>query len=160
MYLTYEAYQNMGGTLDETTFNNFEYEAETIVNWYTFNRLKGEDEYPEELAKCMNRLIYLIKLEADALMLGKQTTVITTTETVGSSVITNTETIETEASIRSQSNDGVSVRYNSVDASDIAGKLMANSKDNPLAQTVFRYLQGVRNSKGKRLTYRGVYPDE
>ena len=31
MYLTYEAYQNMGGTLDETTFNNYEYEAETIV---------------------------------------------------------------------------------------------------------------------------------
>ena len=34
MYLTYADYQNMGGTLDETAFNDFEYEAETIVNWY------------------------------------------------------------------------------------------------------------------------------
>ena len=39
MYLAYEDYQNMGGTLDETAFNDFEFEAETIVDWYTFNRL-------------------------------------------------------------------------------------------------------------------------
>ena len=65
MYLSYEDYQEMGGTLEETTFNSFEYEAETIVNWYTFNRLKGEETYPEELAKCIYRLIELAKLEAD-----------------------------------------------------------------------------------------------
>lgn len=154
MYLTYADYQNMGGTLDETTFNTFEYEAETIVNWYTFNRLKGETEYPEELARCMFRLIYLAKLEADALLLGKQVTV---TKDAEGEVI---NTAETSATIKSQSNDGVSVSYNSVDASDIFGALSKNSKDNPLMNTVFRYLQGVRNSKGYRLTYRGLYPDE
>lgn len=154
MYLTYADYQNMGGTLDETTFNTFEYEAETIVNWYTFNRLKGETEYPEELARCMFRLIYLAKLEADALLLGKQVTV---TKDAEGEVI---NTAETSANIKSQSNDGVSVSYNSVDASDIFGALSKNSKDNPLMNTVFRYLQGVRNSKGYRLTYRGLYPDE
>lgn len=154
MYLTYADYQNMGGTLDETTFNTFEYEAETIVNWYTFNRLKGETEYPEELARCMFRLIYLAKLEADALLLGKQVTV---TRDAEGEVI---NTAETSANIKSQSNDGVSVSYNSVDASDIFGALSKNSKDNPLMNTVFRYLQGVRNSKGYRLTYRGLYPDE
>ncbi len=154
MYLTYADYQNMGGTLDETTFNTFEYEAETIVNWYTFNRLKDETEYPEELARCMFRLIYLAKLEADALLLGKQVTV---TRDAEGEVI---NTAETSANIKSQSNDGVSVSYNSVDASDIFGALSKNSKDNPLMNTVFRYLQGVRNSKGYRLTYRGLYPDE
>lgn len=153
MYLTYEDYVNMGGTLDETTFNTFEYEAETIVNWYTFNRLKGEKTYPDELAHCMYRLIYLAKLEADALLLGKQTT--KTTDAEG-----NVTTVETSAYIKSQSNDGVSISYNNVDASDLYNRLSSMGKDNPLAQTVFRYLQGVRNSLGKRLTYRGLYPDE
>lgn len=153
MYLTYEDYVNMGGTLDETTFNTFEYEAETIVNWYTFNRLKGEKTYPDELVHCMYRLIYLAKLEADALLLGKQTT--KTTDAEG-----NVTTVETSAYIKSQSNDGVSISYNNVDASDLYNRLSSMGKDNPLAQTVFRYLQGVRNSLGKRLTYRGLYPDE
>lgn len=153
MYLDYESYQNMGGTLDETTFNSFEYEAETIVNWYTFNRLKGELTYPDELARCMYRIIYLAKLEADALLLGKQ--LITVKDSEG-----NTSTIETSAYIKSQSNDGVSVSYNNVDASDLFERLTSTGRDNPLAQTVFRYLQGVRNSQGKKLTYRGLYPDE
>lgn len=154
MYLDYSTYQNMGGTLDETTFNSFEYEAETIVNWYTFNRLKEEasEDYPQELARCMYRLIELVKLEADALLLGKQTT----TYTVGS----DTYTVDVGAYIKSQSNDGVSISYNSIDASDLFNKLDSTGKDNPLMKTVFRYLQGVRNSKGKRLTYRGLYPDE
>lgn len=155
MYLTYESYQNMGGTLDETTFNNFEYEAETIVNWYTFNRLKNEapEDYPDELARCMYRLIELVKLEADALLLGKQT--ITVTDAEG-----NVSTISTSAYIKSQSNDGVSISYNNVDASDLFRRLSSLGKDNPLAQVVFRYLNGVRNSLGKKLTYRGLYPDE
>lgn len=155
MYLSYETYKSFGGTLDETTFNNFEYEAETIVNWYTFNRLKleAEEDYPPELARCMNKLIELAKLEADALLLGKQT--ITTTDSGGNTVSTTTS-----AYIKSQSNDGVSISYNSVDASDLFNRLSSLGKDNPLAQTVFRYLNGVRNSLGKRLTYRGLYPDE
>lgn len=149
MYLTYEDYVNMGGTLDETAFNNFEYEAETIVNWYTFNRLKEETEYPEELARCMYRLIYLAKLEADALSLGRDL------EGSGGS---SSDGISTY--VKSQSNDGVSISYNSVDASELFRKLSSSGADSPLAQTVFRYLQGVRNSLGKRLTYRGLYPDE
>ena len=40
MYLTYEEYQAYGGQLDETSFNDLEYDAESTVNWYTFNRLK------------------------------------------------------------------------------------------------------------------------
>lgn len=153
MYLTYEDYQSMGGTLDETAFNDFEYEAETIVNWYTFNRLKEETEYPSELARCMYRLIMLAKLKADALLMGKQVTV--QYDDQG-----NKTTTEVETYIKGQSNDGVSVDYNAVDANEVFGLLSSTGKGNVLETTVFRYLQGVRNSKGKRLTYRGVYPDE
>ena len=155
-YLPYITYQQMGGTLDASAFDTFEYEAETIVNWYTFNRLKNEDpkDYPEELERCMYRIIYLLKLEYDALMLGKQVVI----EKDGEGKVTSMQ--ETEAPIKSQSNDGVSVSYNSVDAGDLLGRLASDDKDNMFKQTVFRYLQGVRNSQGKRLTYRGVYPDE
>lgn len=153
MYLTYEDYQSMGGTLDETAFNDFEYEAETIVNWYTFNRLKEETEYPIELARCMYRLIMLAKLKADALLMGKQVTI--QYDDQG-----NKTTTEVETYIKGQSNDGVSVDYNAVDANEVFGLLSSTGKGNVLETTVFRYLQGVRNSKGKRLTYRGVYPDE
>ena len=153
MYLTYEDYQSMGGTLDETAFNDFEYEAETIVNWYTFNRLKEETEYPDELARCMYRLIMLAKLKADALLMGKQVTV--QYDDQG-----NKTTTEVETYIKGQSNDGVSIDYNAVDANEVFGLLSSTGKGNVLETTVFRYLQGVRNSKGKRLTYRGMYPDE
>ena len=154
MYLTYEAYQNMGGTLDEATFNDFEYEAETIVNWYTFNRLKTETEYPAELARCMYRLIMLAKLQADALIMGKQTTISYDSEG-------NKTTTEVETYIKSQSNDGVSVSYNAIDANELFGMLTSTGKGNVMETTVFRYLSGVRRlSDGKRLTYRGMYPDE
>ncbi len=150
MYLTYEAYQNMGGTLEETAFNNFEYEAETIVNWYTFNRLKEETEYPDELARCMYKLIEYAKLQADALMLGRELGGEAGSSNQGTNI----------SYIKSQSNDGVSVSYNSIDASDLFGKLSSNDRGNPFETIVFRYLQGVRNSLGKRLTYRGLYSDE
>ena len=157
MYLTYEAYQNMGGTLEETAFNNFEYEAETIVNWYTFNRLKDEKEedYPEELSRCMYRLIDLARIRADALILGAQSVTVTSGDSGE-----NVTTVTTSPYISQQSNDGVSIHYNSLDASDLFGQLKTDKRGNLLEDTVFRYLQGVRNSKGKRLTYRGLYPDE
>ena len=59
MYLTYAEYQTMGGTLDETTFNDLEFEAEATVNWYTFNRLKNDTTFPEELKRLMKYLIGL-----------------------------------------------------------------------------------------------------
>ena len=157
MYLTYEAYQNMGGTLEETAFNNFEYEAETIVNWYTFNRLKDEETYPEELGRCMYRIIDLLQLKADALALGAKTVTVTTEDSDG-----NVSTVTTTASpyISGQSNDGVSINYNTINAGDLLGLLGLNKRDNMFEEIVFRYLQGVRNSKNKRLTYRGLYPDE
>ena len=153
MYLTYEDYKNMGGTFDETTFNDFEFEAECVVNWYTFNRLKKETQtYPSELPKCMYAIIKLLKLKADALILGSQTVA---TESGG---ITTTTT--TYATVSSQSNDGVSTSYNSVSASEIFGKLSVFEKGGEFESIVRTYLNGVTNSLGQRLLYRGTYPDE
>ena len=153
MYLTYANYQSMGGTLDETTFNDYEFEAETVINWFTFNRLKNDTEFPEAVSRCVYRLIYLAKLQADAMSLGGQT--VTTTDSEG-----HTTTTETSATIASQSNDGVSISYNTVSASDAFNTLSSIQKGNMLEVTVQRYLQGVVNSMGRKVLYRGVYPDE
>lgn len=152
MYLSYADYVNMGGTFDETTFNDYEFEAECIVNWYTFNRLKAESEYPQELSKCMYALIKLLKLKADALILGSQTT-----ESESGGVTTTTTTY---ATVASQSNDGVSISYNSVKASDLVRMLSVSEKGGEIETIIQLYLNGVRNSLGQKLLYRGLYPDE
>ena len=154
MYLTFEEYQNYGGTLDETTFADFEFEAETVINWYTFDRLKNDDSFPEEVKRCMMRLIQLAKLKADALTLGTQQVI---TRDAEGNVLSITETT---SSVASQSNDGVSISYNTVSAADAFSKISMNGKGNELEATVQRYLQGVVNSLGRKVLYRGVYPDE
>lgn len=154
MYLTYEEYQEYGGTLDETTFFDFEFEAATVINWYTFNRLRNDEGFPEEVKRCAYRLIQLAKLKADALALGNQTT---TVKDENGHVI---KTIETSSAIASQSNDGVSISYNTVSAAEVFSKISANGKGNELEATVTRYLQGVTNSLGQHVLYRGIYPNE
>lgn len=152
MYLTFEEYQNMGGTLDEASFNEFCYEAQTIIDWYTFNRLQKEAELPEAVTRCMFELIKLAKLKADSLVLGSQSI---TTEEGGV-----TTTVTTTASIASQSNDGVSISYNTLNASDVFNSLSAMTKGGVIDNLVKRYLNGITNSLGRKLLYRGVYPDE
>lgn len=148
MYLTYDEYQEYGGTLDETTFNDFEFEAESIINWYTFNRLKGETYYPEAVKRCIYRLIYMAKLKADAMQLGML--VSTTGETSNNS----------SPAIQSQSNDGVSISYNVLSASELFNVLAAKTKGSEVDQIIQRYLQGIKNSLGRKLLYRGFYPGE
>lgn len=138
MYLTYQEYQNMGGTLDETAFNDFEFEAEALVNWYTFNRLKNDTTFPEELKRLMKYLIGLAQQKAE--LLGAS----------GS----GSETSASKA-IASQSNDGVSVSYNVLSAKDLF-----DSVKNDGVMAIKQYLQGVMNEAGHLLLYRGVYPNE
>lgn len=138
MYLTYEEYQNMGGTLDETTFNDYCFEAQAKVNWYTFNRLKKDSTYPEEVKRCMYRLIGLIEDMAKATADG--------VDADGSGIT---------AGIASQSNDGVSVSYNTLSAKD-----MLDTAEAKVQSTIEQYLSYVTNELGKKLLYRGMYPDE
>lgn len=139
MYLSYEEYQNMGGSLDQATFTSYEYEAEITIDWYTFNRLHGETEYPEAVKRCVYHLINLLDLKAQAMGIGSQGE--------GGS--------EGGKVIASQSNDGVSISYNVIGASELA-KLAAEEMEN----SIQRYLNGVMNSLGRKLLYRGLYPGE
>lgn len=135
MYLTYDEYTNMGGTLDEPEFNSLEISARMELDNYTFKRLVGEEVIPDEVKECMYLLIGLVnKMQTQ---------------------ISSSDNANIEPQIKSQSNDGVSISYNVLDASDVYN--MAKDK---LESTVKTCLFKVRNSKGQRLTYRGVYPDE
>ena len=157
MYLSYEEYQNMGGTLDDAAFNDFEFEAECIINWYTFDRLKNETEWSPEVKRCMYKLIGLAKLKADAMTIGSQTTQQTIDDGQGH---TETVTTTTMSAIASQSNDGVSISYNTVSASQVFEKLSPFTKGGEIEGIVKMYLQGVVNSLGRKVLYRGLYPNE
>ena len=153
MYLTYEQYKEYGGTLEEVTFNEYEFEARSWINWYTFNRLENDDVLEnEKVTRCMFKLIKLAELKSTALSLGNQTTTITTGE--------GTTTINTSAPISSQSNDGVSISYNNISASDIFDKLKQSEQGNEIENTINQYLQGVINSLGQKVLYRGLYENE
>ena len=137
MYLTYEEYLDMGGTLEETAFTNYEIEAEILIDWYTFNRLHGEAVIPERVKQCMLKLISLADMKANSFVLGR--------EVNGSG----------NAAVASQSNDGVSISYNTISAAQAYELVKSES-----VQLIKQYLNGVVNSAGRKLLYRGIYPDE
>ncbi len=138
MYLTFSDYQNMGGTLDETAFTDLEFEAESIVDWYTFNRLQKDTTYPDRLKQCMYKLIKLAEERQQATAVGE-----------------SVEGDSGNAAIASRSNDGVSISYNIISASELFDKLKPEMGD-----VVQKYLNGVVNELGRKVLYRGLYPGE
>ena len=139
MYLTYEEYTTMGGTLDEATFNFLAFDAQTFIDWYTFNRLQNETEIPDKVKQLMFFLIKLIATKMNILTPD----------------VDNTNGINTNAQLMAQSNDGVSVQYSVLHADEI----YYNSKKE-IDEAIKRYLNGVMNSLGRKLLYRGLYPGE
>ena len=147
MYLSYEEYQEYGGQLDETSFNDLEYDAESIINWYTFNRLFKPEwaavlEAPE-LKRCMYQLIRLKQLELTILMSG--------------SGVTGVGGFTKEAGVIKESNDGVTTEYNLLSSGDL---LAYTNGARPKKELVDRYLGSIVNDLGRRILYRGVYPGE
>lgn len=139
MYLTYSDYQSFGGTLDETTFNDLEFEASAVVDWYTFNRLQAEENPPVALKRCMYKLIqYIIAQQQVSGIAGD-----------------SASNGGVAAGIASQSNDGVSASYNILSARDV----VENSKTE-MGQIIKQYLSAVVNSLGQKVLYRGLYPNE
>lgn len=138
-YLTYDEYTEMGGTLDETAFTDLEYEARSYIDWYTFNRLHGETTIPNAVKECER---YLIKF-----LQGRLEMIDAASGGGGSAGFVS--------GVASQSNDGVSIAYNVLSAKE----LFDIEKDE--AEGIMqRCLQGVRNSLGHRLLFRGLYPGE
>jgi hypothetical protein len=141
MYLTYTEYTDMGGTLEETAFNDIGFEAEGLINYRTFDRLKKDTVVPEAVKRCMYRLIQIIQIQRNSLNLGQDAS-----GTAGNS---------TQASVASQSNDGVSISYNTMaptNAYELANK--------QCQKTIENYLTGVTNELGRKVLYRGIYPNE
>lgn len=136
MYLTYNEYTSMGGTLEEIPFTNFEFQAEAEINYATFNRLKKDNTIPEEVKRLTYYLINLLEKKAAAFSLGKG-------DTGDGTYIT------------SQSNDGVSISYNGMSPSDLIELCKTDS-----LKAIKSYLEGVTNEAGRKLLYRGIYPGE
>lgn len=128
----------MGGTLDDTAFEQLEFEARAIVDWWTFNRLHKETSYPEALKRCMFKLMSLLQDKQRA-----------------TAVDPSTNTIGVKPGIASESNDGVSVSYNTLSAKEAVDTIQKE-----IDQTIQTYLLGIRNSLGHNLLYRGIYPNE
>lgn len=131
MYLTYAEYQEKGGTLSEASFNNIEAAARSRIDYFTFNRLKNETVIPVEVKCCMFELINLIAKQNDIINQG------------------NT------GAIASQSNDGVSISYNTLSAVDFLKVTYTEVQD-----LILMYLDGVRSHSGKLLLYKGLYNNE
>lgn len=142
MYLTFSEYAAYGGTLDETTFNDLEFEASAQVDWYTFGRLKKMDssEYPESLKRCMYKLIQLLQAQGEVDGTGTPSSSSSSAGGVG---------------VASQSNDGVSISYNILSAQSVVENVKAQSQ-----KVINQYLSNVKDSLGRKVLYRGVYPDE
>ena len=139
MYLTYAEYKAYGGTLDETTFNDVAFEAASLIDWYTFNRLQNDTEYPEAVKRCMYSIIKYVIAQ----------------QQVSGIASDNANNSGVNAGIVSHSNDGVSESFNILSAKDVidAGK-------SQIKQLVNQYLSSVVNSLGQKVLYRGVYPNE
>ena len=136
MYLTYEEYSGMGGQVDFASYPTYEFAARAQIDYYTFNRLQNEEEYPEAVKFCMFELITAA---------WKRQSVLSMAEAGADS----------QAGITSQSNDGVSISYNVLSASEVYEALNTGAE-----KLIRQYLSGVKNSLGHSLLYRGVYPNE
>lgn len=140
MYLTYDDYIQMGGEkLEETAFESLEFEARSQIDWWTFGRLQKMETLPEAVKRCMFKLIELIDKQQKVLMV---------------------DAVDEDGNVvaglmASQSNDGVSSTYNV-----ITGNMAVRTIQSQLNSTIRMYLQGVRDSLGRKVLYRGIYPGE
>ena len=66
MYLTYAEYQSMGGTLTENIFNDYEFRAESLINYRTFNRLVNETSFPMKVKRLVKYIIDLVDKQSSA----------------------------------------------------------------------------------------------
>ena len=146
MYLTYDEYIQFGGTItDEATFNEFEFEAAVQIDWYTFGRLHNLYTNPDadidiNIQRCMYYLINLLQKMQSAMAVP---------------TLNGTSVTGEQAGIMSQSNDGVSISYTALSASEVADRAQSQIKE-----CISKYLQNVRDSLGRKVLYRGLYPGE
>ena len=127
-YLTYQEYQSLGGTLQETPFNLLEYEARNIIDLRTQNRLVDVEPIPQKVKICVFNLI------------EKMDTYIEQINQIGFNGSKSSESI-----------DGYSVSYSSISSI----KDVIASKEADLDNTLLEGLYGVIVN-GEHIIYNGV----
>lgn len=138
MYITFEEYQNYGGTLDESAFNSIYYAVQIKIDYFTFNRLVNDTVFTEKVKRCIVKLISLLNTFNEY-----QKTITDLKNPV----------------VASASNDGVSMSYggylSNTTPNDL--KTVQEQLDKDILNTIKQYLYGEKNQAGKVLLYRGVY---
>lgn len=143
-YLTFAEYNEMGGKItDEALFNSLAIDAQGYIDWYTFNRLWKEkwrtEDVMERVKICMYQLIKLLEVKASIITPD----------------VSSTGGINTNAQLMSQANDGVSATY-----AVLSGNALYEKSKQEIDDCIKRYLNGVMNSAGRKILYRGLYEDE
>lgn len=126
-YLTYDEYEELGGTLAEMPFNLLEFNARKEIDMRTQQRLVNQTTIPNEVKLC------------DFYLIDKLNSYITSIQSAENSTIS------------SESIDGYSVSYN--DATKIQEMLKSKSKE--IDEVIMVYLYGVIVN-GEHLIYNGV----
>lgn len=123
-YLKYEEYKGLGGTLDLNSFNLLEFEARQYIDKYTLGRLKELTSQVDEVKICIYKLITMLS--------GYK------------------ELEEGSKAIASESIDGYSYSYNTIDTNT------ASAKNNMIKEVIKTYLLDCKLSDGTPYLYRGI----
>lgn len=137
-YLTYDDYILLGGMMSECDFNSVVLDAQLKIDYYTYNRLKADTAYSENVKYTMLKLVELI---------NKFEQYKATASDIQNPVIV------------SQSNDGVSETRGGyiADMSPRTVTEMQKQLDKDIANVIKTYLAGEFNQKGEPLLKRGVH---
>lgn len=68
MYLTYDEYTEMGGTLNTAAFTRLEFKARKLIDQRTFGRLKGLAQQPEAVKKLVFELMVVEEKEQNGVL--------------------------------------------------------------------------------------------
>lgn len=148
-YLSYEDYISLGGDLDESVFNRYAFRAENAINFRTFDRIpklnlaEQSERFLYALHMTMYELVSLYVAQDSYIGLAKATTIDADGNTVP------------EIRLLGQSNDGVTVTYNVANAKDAMFNIEKQMDD-----IIQKGLNGVTFGLGRKLLWRGIYPDE
>lgn len=130
-YLSYQEYQQLGGTLAETSFNLLEYEARKQIDIRTQRRLVDLDQIPNEVKLCVFNLINKIVEYSNSMQ----------------------SAMNSDGSVASESTDGYSISYNQINATQI--QQVIQSKNVEFADIIMTDLYGVIVNN-EHLIYNGV----
>lgn len=129
-YLTYDEYQELGGTLTETPFSLLEFKARKYIDKYTFGRLINLENQSQEVKLCEYEII----------------------EKLRSYDTSNDNSTITNKNIASESIDGYSITY----ANTITNvSQIEEGKEKEIQDIIYTDLANSKLENGTPYLYRG-----